>query len=119
MREAEMGVEGLWWFQTFHTSTGAPISGIVVLETNRILGGDSAVAIIGRFSVEGAALTGSAKTTQYNPDESVDNMFADQGSEFIEFELRQHGQELVGTVSPEGQPQVRAPLRLRFLHHLP
>jgi hypothetical protein len=75
------GLEALYTveFDDF-TGPGFRNGGVVVLETNRIFGGDSGYYYIGTFSAKEGKLDGSARITKHNP--AWMNAFGDASSEF-------------------------------------
>jgi hypothetical protein len=75
------GLEALYTveFDDF-TGPGYRNGGVVVLETNRIFGGDSGYYYIGMFSVKDKTLEGSARITKHNP--AWMNVFGDASSAF-------------------------------------
>src|SRR5947209_6571635 len=72
-----MSFEGLWWFQT--TSVQNPQAfqggGVVVLETGRVLGGDSVYSYVGNFAVDAGVITATVRVRQYNPHVVAENVF--------------------------------------------
>ena len=58
-------IEALWSV-TFNTPQGAWGSGVVVLETQRILGGDSMYYYLGDYTVTGSVVQGSVDVVHYS-----------------------------------------------------
>lgn len=59
-----MSLEALWTAQ-FQTVSGWANGGVVVLETNRVFGGDSQYHYLGSFEVEKSKITATIRVTHY------------------------------------------------------
>lgn len=117
-----MSVEGLWWLRTNTVDDPASyaIGGVLVLETGRLLGGDSAVAYIGRYEVNGDEVTGEARTIQYNTGAEVENIFGlSEENDQIEFVVRWEDETMAGVIWAKGNPDRCLPIVLQFVHPLP
>jgi hypothetical protein len=72
-----MSIEGMWGF--ISGSVNAPDDmqdgGIVVLETNRVFGGDSAMAYVGRYEIDGENIRAEVKTWCWNPQYQGETVF--------------------------------------------
>ncbi len=63
-----MSVEGMWCFVSGEVGANTMESGgIIILDTQRIYGGDSAMAHVGRYEVDRGRVTGTVETFLYNP----------------------------------------------------
>lgn len=60
-------LEALWSVEFFNPNGGISTgAGMVVLETGRILGGDSMYYYVGDYSVDGKKVTAKVRVTHYN-----------------------------------------------------
>jgi hypothetical protein len=118
-----MGVEGLWWFQTtsLQNPTAFEWGGVVVLETNRILGGDSVYSYIGNYEVHGEEFRAQVRVKTWNHDVQAENVFGMSGPLDYEVEVRGVRQEniIVGHLNPVAAPDVKLPARMVFIENLP
>jgi len=57
-------VEALWTID-FDTVSGSKSTGVVVLETNRLFGGDGLYYYLGRYELIGTDITAEVKVTRY------------------------------------------------------
>lgn len=120
-----MSVEGLWCFQS--TSYDNPNDfrdgGVVVLETNRIFGGDSMMAYVGEYELAGDLVHAKVQTWQWNltytDAENVFGMRAPIPTYTVLAELRRDGEQLVGTIAPEADPAAKLAIRMLFIQALP
>ncbi len=63
-----MSIEGMWCFVSTDAGdfeiTGG---GVIILDTQRLYGGDGALAYIGTYSIDSGVVTGIAEAFQFNP----------------------------------------------------
>jgi hypothetical protein len=117
-------VEGLWCFQT--ASVDEPekfeTGGVVVLETGRVLGGDSALAYVGDYQVDGPNITGVVRSYQWNPAYEVENVFGMKSPD-IDYKVDLQGQcigdLIIGHISPQGHPELALPIQMLLMSRLP
>jgi len=110
-------LEALWSIE-FRSSTGAQGAGIVVLETGRVLGGDSWFTIIGEYrSPQAGQVEASVQVKRYKP-----------GSAMIFGNFNQVDLKLSGKAEREsialhgyvvGNPQLQVEVRLARREELP
>jgi hypothetical protein len=85
--------------------------GVVILETNRVFGGDSGYFYLGDYSVFGDRFAACVKITKHNP--SWENVFGDDAPQF---EIRVlgsiEGDIIVAGMERLDRPGLRLPLRL-------
>lgn len=117
-------VEGLWSFQTnSHDNPDSYVyGGVVVLETGRAFGGDSAMAHVGDYTVSGEDLTATLRSWQWNKGldgENVFGMVSPNIDYMVRMEARRVGEELVGHINPLDQPDQKLGIRLQFISKLP
>ncbi len=100
-------VEGMWAFLsgTLEAPDDMRDGGIVVLETGRVFGGDSAMAYVGHFEVNGAKLTANIRSWTWNKvlaESGVENVFGMTGQidYKVVFEGERHGDEIRGVLFP-------------------
>jgi len=101
--------------------TGAG-AGVIVLETQRLFGGDSAMAYKGEYTVAGDRVTGKALTWQYVPGIEVTTVFNLPGHTTLEIGFDVHwtdDDQLAGHVWPLSQEMQRLPIVLRRIADLP
>jgi len=92
--------------------------GVVVLETNRIFGGDSGYHYIGNFSVFGDLFEASVRITKHNP--SWVNAFGDDALQFEVGVWGRIGDGVIEAVMERtDRPGLRLPLRLTRTALLP
>jgi hypothetical protein len=119
-----MNVEGLWGFAS--ASVEDPVSltngGVFVLETGRLLGGDSAIAYVGSYNLDGQSVRGEVETFQYNQAQPIVNVFGrdfSDGPQRAGFEVQRKGDRMQGFIWDVEDPSVRTPVEMVFLHSLP
>lgn len=116
-------VEGLWCFQTASRQNPGvfEFGGTVVLETGRVLGGDSYLAYIGDYTVSGDHVTARVRSVQWNYAVQVENVFGMQSPIDYTVDLVgvRAGDRIEGYVSPDGNPDARLPIVMLFMHALP
>jgi hypothetical protein len=116
-------VEGLWCFQSAsHTKPGVfEYGGTVVLETGRVLGGDSFLAYIGDYTVNGNEVTATVRSVQWNYAVPVENVFGMTSP--IDYTVNlvgtRDGDRIDGYINPQGNPEMQLPIRMLFMHPLP
>ncbi|WP_155263724.1 hypothetical protein [Sphingomonas segetis] len=122
-----MSVEGMWavYFGDVHGNEGAN-SGIVVLETERLFGGDSFIAYLGTYEAGGGAVSADFKTWAYNPTIVVQTAFGDVGPEPTMCRLEgahdpNGGQmgTITGQVWRVAHPEVKLPVHMMKVAELP
>ena len=73
-----MSVEGMWAMVAGEAAEGEVRSGgVIVLETGRVFGGDSVVAYVGTYSVEGSQMTAQVERWKYNASIDGIDVFGD------------------------------------------
>ncbi|HXI15703.1 MAG TPA: hypothetical protein VNM48_04970 [Chloroflexota bacterium] len=117
-------VEGLWSFQTnSHDDPDRYVyGGVVVLETGRAFGGDSAMAHVGDYTVSGDGLTATLRSWQWNKEFDGENVFGMESPNIdymVRMEARRVGEELVGYICPLDQPDQKLGIRMHFISNLP
>jgi hypothetical protein len=119
-----MSVEGLWWFQTTSVQNPGAFQwgGIVVLETGRVLGGDSVFSFVGDYEVSGTEFRAKVRSKQWNSDVEVENVFGMKGpgiDYMVDvFGVRENG-FMAGHISPVDVPDFKLPIRMVFIEKLP
>src|SRR5215207_8497927 len=74
-----MNIEGMWAAYFGDVGGEQLNSGVVVLETERLFGGDSMIAYLGSYTASGASVTATFDTWAYNPTIVVQTAFGDVG----------------------------------------
>ena len=76
-------IEALWTvaFGTGETPNEMVSAGVLVLETGRVLGGDSAYAYVGSFQVDRGDVSGTLRIIRHNPDPAFVDIWEAGGSE--------------------------------------
>lgn len=120
-----MTIEGMWGLLTasYDDPNTLDAGGIIILETGRLLGGDSAIAFLGDYHVEsGSTVTGKVKTWQYNPQaghvETVFGMAGTAGT-VVEFSGTLGDGEITGKLWPSGMAQLPLNFVMRKFSDLP
>ena len=117
-----MSVEGMW--ALFSSDNAAPndvASSIVVLESGRVFGGDSAIAILGNYTVDRGIVEAAVRTWSYNPThDQVVNVFGST-VEYKETRFRGtiQGDEISGFIWEVAQPHQRLITLLKKVADLP
>lgn len=118
-----MSVEALWWFETPDMQGEDRPTGVVVLETGRVFGGDSALAMTGHYEVNGNRVTGEARSFQYRPDVIARNVFGMETPIDYRFgfdlTLSDDNQRMAGEIWLVEDPEVRLPTNLTRMADLP
>ncbi|MCC4257867.1 hypothetical protein [Sphingobium lactosutens] len=112
-----MSVEGMW--AIYYNEVD---SGIVTLETGRVFGGDSMMAFVGKYTVNGQEFTAKARTFSYNPAHfAVQNVFGRTGKLDLETQMQGtiEGGRLTGFIFETEQPDQKLPVRMEKLAELP
>jgi len=92
--------------------------GVVILETNRVFGGDSGYFYLGDYSVFGDRFAASVQITKHNP--SWTNAFGDAAQRFDIRVLGTIGDEIItATMERLDRPGFSLPLRLVRKARLP
>lgn len=119
-----MSVEGLWWFQT--TSAQNPgafqFGGVVVLETGRVLGGDSVFSFIGDYEIKASEFHARVRSKQWNFDVEVENVFGMKGpgiDYLVDLRGQRDGHVITGYINPVDVPDFKLPIRMVFIQKLP
>jgi hypothetical protein len=124
-----MSIEGMWaaYFGDVDSRNPSANSGILVLESGRIFGGDSLMAYRGRYELDGAHVTAVAETWAYNASHGlVTTAFGSIGNQRIDIELdgayfADDGVlgSIKGTVWQKAAPERKLPIHLMKLDELP
>ena len=118
-----MGFEGLWWFQT--TSVQNPgafqMGGVVVLETGRVLGGDSVYSYVGDYEVQGKEFVAHVRVKTWNTEVEAQNVFGMTGPVDYAVEVRGvRNEDIVeGQLNRADAPDFKLPARMVFIEKLP
>ena len=116
-------VEGLWCFQSASRDNPGlfEYGGTVVLETGRVLGGDSFLAYIGDYEITGNEITARVRSVQWNYAVAVENVFGMESpiDYMVDLVGVRDGDRINGFISPEGRPELRLPIVMLFMHGLP
>ncbi|CDO34014.1 hypothetical protein [Novosphingobium sp. KN65.2] len=121
-----MSVEGMWKFQS--GSVGAENEliwgGIVVLESGRVFGGDSAMAYLGTYEVDRGKILARVRSWVWNtdlPGEELENVFRMQGDvEHVAVLEGDVGEgEINGILKSESMPGVELGARMVKIAELP
>ncbi len=119
-----MNVEGMW-AAYFGDADGAQInSGIAVLETERIFGGDSLMAYHGHYSMGGGVLKGELRIWANNPHIEVQTAFGNTGTpegSIVQLEglVDLAAGEITGQLWEKANPDLKIPAYLRKVAELP
>jgi hypothetical protein len=120
-----MSVEALWSVKFGHAGGGEMLhrnGGIVVLETDRILGGDTWFSYIGVYSTTGDQVLGKIKIKRHNFDPDSTDAWNTDANEFeISFSVLANGDrtQAVGTMELIGGGMPAIKLRLDRIAELP
>jgi hypothetical protein len=125
-REVRMSLEGMWAAYFGDVGGGQVNSGIAVLETGRVFGGDSYIAYLGNYEIHGNAVTAAFRTWAYNPTIVVTTAFGEVGPAPTDVRLEGEfdtnaGQmgEITGQVWRTANPAVKLQARLVKIENLP
>lgn len=119
-----MSVEGMWKFQSASAEDPGTLrwGSIIVLETGRVFGGDSAMAHVGVFEVSGGAIVAAVRSWVWNHDlGEVANVFGMTGEidYMVKLEGAIEGDTIAGVIYPEGRPELRLACRMEKIAELP
>lgn len=118
-----MSVEGMWLLRTSQDGADQQMlaPGIIILESQRVFGGDSAYYHIGSYEMNGSEFRGSVRTRTHTLYDDTVNVFGMVGEVDYEVvfvgELR--GDEIVGRMCPVGAVELSQDMRLTKLAELP
>lgn len=119
-------IEGMWAFVS--GSAAAPDDmrdgGIVVLETGRVFGGDSAMAYVGNYELKNGLIEARVRSWTWNShhvEAGAENVFGMKGAiDFIVIlEGKLDGDVILGSVYPEGVPEMKVSAFLKKITDLP
>ena len=119
-----MSVEGMWKFQS--ASVGEPDvlrwGGVVVLESNKIFGGDSVMAYLGTYEVDRYDVKAEVRSWIWNHDVGdVENVFGMTGA--IDYKVilsgRREGDVITGFIAPLESSDYRLSIRMEKIADLP
>lgn len=92
--------------------------GVVVLETNRIFGGDSGYYYVGKFTIKDNQLEASAKIVKHDPNWT--NAFGDASPEFkVKVQATVGNGTIQGFMERLDMPGITLPIRLSWKEALP
>ncbi len=99
-----MSLEALWTIE-FQTPGGWVNEGIIVLETNRLYGGDSDFFYVGTYEVAGETLTADVHVRHYHGEQLT--AFGDEATDFwVTLEARRDGDAMTGTIRRKDRPDL-------------
>lgn len=117
-------VEGLWKFQS--GSAQEPLvprwGGVVVLESGRVLGGDSVMAYVGTYEIKHDGIRANVRSWLWNNDVGeVENVFGMGGKidYMVDMIGQRDGDVIAGTISPEGAPDFKLMFKMEKIAELP
>lgn len=121
-----MSAEGMWAIYFGDVDNQQVNSGVMVLETGRIFGGDSFMAYKGAYEAGNGAIKGSAEVWAYNPTLEVVSAFGEVGpapsTVFLEGSMGKDGDGthvINGQVWQRQNPDMKLPARLVKISDLP
>lgn len=121
-----MSVEGMWAVYFGDVVGGGTNSGIAILETGRVFGGDSFIAYLGRFEVSGNRVTAKIMTWAYNNSTVVQTAFGRVGPAPTEVTLegefnRDNGKmgTILGWLWESANPGTKLTAKLVKIENLP
>ncbi|HLI12817.1 MAG TPA: GrlR family regulatory protein [Alphaproteobacteria bacterium] len=92
--------------------------GVVVLETNRIFGGDSGYYYLGSFTPNGSSISAELRVVRHNL--NIPSVWGDNAQEFsIRLEGVRHGGVIEGRMVRADRPGIQLPVRLTRKADLP
>lgn len=117
-----MTVEALWTIRFGDVATPGSLAngGIVVLETGRVLGGDSGYAYVGSYSIKDGNISAQIKVIKHEP--GWQDAFGTTDDEFdieLEGQLSQVHDEIRGAMGLVGTSGPRLGVLLRRFAELP
>lgn len=111
-------VEALWAVY-FVDAVGHPNTGVVVLETSRIFGGDSKFYYTGEYEIDGDQFSAMVNSTHYNGDGMTAFGFPTKDTVQLEVRGKRQGDTIVGDMWPVGHLPMKRNICLRRLADLP
>ncbi len=112
-----MSLEALWTLQ-FRSAVGWQVGGVIVLETGRIFGGDSAYYYIGDYQAQGDAVTARIAVEHYEG--PLGDAFGTPLKSFtIQGHFQRNGNVMTGEFWRPQQPAMKLPGRLMRRADLP
>jgi hypothetical protein len=118
-----MTIEGMWLMRSTQVDADdVPRSpGIIILESERLFGGDSTYYWVGNYSVTNGIVTGTVRTRTHTLYEGATNVFGSEGAVDYQvvFQVEFQGNDLVGAMCPADQPNVAQAVELTRLSDLP
>lgn len=116
-----MSIEGMWCFVTGEVgSHEIAAGGVIILDTQRIYGGDSAIAHVGNYETANGQVVGTIESFLYNPAYADgEDVFGEAVGEAkqTKFDVRLNEDGfLIGTIA---RGQVSLPVVLQKLRDLP
>ena len=121
-----MSIEGMWAFVTGSNENPGDMrdGGIVVLETGRVFGGDSAMAYVGQFELSGTSFQAKVNSWMWNTlhiEAGTENVFGMSGD--INIKVVVEGEfkddQIRGYVWPEDHPGMRVAAMMKKITDLP
>jgi hypothetical protein len=114
-----MSIEALYVVQFGDVSAaGLRNGGVVVLDSGRMLGGDSGYYYVGKYVVDGAAITADVTVTKHDP--LWINAFGDTAQELkIKLTGAVIGKTIEGYVERVDKPAIKLPVKLTWTAPLP
>ena len=112
-----MSVDALWTIE-FETASRWTNGGVVVLQRDRLLGGDGAYYFIGTYRVTGDALTADLHATHYHG--QLISAYGDPARELdvtIEAEVAKDAQTISGQAMRSGYPAINLRMKRRAEIH--
>ncbi len=99
-----MSLEALWTIE-FQATDDWVNGGVVVLETNRIYGGDSDYFYVGTYEVAGETLNADVHVRHYHGQPGT--AFGDSATDFwVTLQARREGNAMTGAIRRKDQPQL-------------
>lgn len=124
-----MSIEGMWKFQSGNVDGPSKLAwgGIVILETGRVLGGDSSMAYLGTYNLEGKSIKAKVRSWTWNTDvpagQNVFGVSTEILSEDQNFEVILDGQfndnVIEGVLYPVDVPDFKLRARMEKIAELP
>jgi hypothetical protein len=116
-------VEGMWLMRSSQIDNPNQLQApsVIVLETGRVFGGDSAFYYVGNYSVTNGLISGRVLTRTHTVYENLENVFGMQGeiNHEVEFEADWDGLTISGRMWPIGCPQAAQAFGMHRLSDLP
>jgi hypothetical protein len=100
------------------TATGLRNGGVVILDSGRMLGGDSGYYYVGKYAIDGAAITAEIDVVKHDP--LWINAFGDSARELkIRLTGAVTGKTIAGYIERVDKPEIRLPVKLTWTAPLP